>query len=132
MRVLLDTNVLLRTLAGDPVVESIRDILLSEDTEVYVSAVSWWDIAARIEDGRLRADLNELREAFAQSGFIELPLRGEHIGALAGLPASGPKTPSFDLVLAAQAEAEPLRLISSDTRFAVRSSLFLRVQPGGA
>ncbi|MDR1946372.1 MAG: PIN domain-containing protein [Desulfovibrio sp.] len=127
MRVLLDTNVLLRTLAGDPAVESIRDILLADETEVYVSAVSWWDIAARIEAGRLKADLAELREASAASGFIELPLRGEHIGALAGLAASGAKAPSFDLVLAAQAEVEPLRLISSDTRFAVRSSLFLRV-----
>jgi PIN domain nuclease of toxin-antitoxin system len=127
MRVLLDTNVLLRTLAGDPAVESIRDILLADETEVYVSAVSWWDIAARIESGRLKADLAELREASEQSGFIELPLRGEHIGALAGLPASGPKTSSFDLVLAAQAEAEPLRLISSSMRPAVRSSLFLLV-----
>jgi PIN domain nuclease of toxin-antitoxin system len=126
MRVLLDTNVLLRTLAGDPVVESIRDILLAEETEVFVSAVSWWEIAARIVDGRLCADLNELREAAVQSGFIELPLRGGHVGALSSMSDSGPHITSFDRMIAAQAESEPLRLISSTPRPAVRSSLYLR------
>jgi PIN domain nuclease of toxin-antitoxin system len=126
MRVLLDTNVLLRTLAGDPVVESIRDILLAEETEVFVSSVSWWDIAARIEAGLLHADLKELREAAVESGFIELPLRGEHVGALPSLRGSGLKITSFERMIAAQAESEPLRLISADVRLTGRSSLFLR------
>jgi PIN domain nuclease of toxin-antitoxin system len=126
MRVLLDTNVLLRALAGDPAVDNIRDILLAEETEIFVSAVSWWDIAARIEAGKLRADLKELREAAVESGFIELPLRGEHIGALSALSDSEPQASSFQHMIAAQAEAEPLRLVSSDMRLAGRSALFLR------
>jgi PIN domain nuclease of toxin-antitoxin system len=126
MRILLDTNVLLRTLAGDPAVEGMRDILLAEETEVFVSAVSWWDIAERIEPGRLRADLKELREAAAESGFIELPLRGEHVGALSALPDSERQSSSFQRMIAAQAEAEPMRLVSADMRFAGRSALFLR------
>jgi PIN domain nuclease of toxin-antitoxin system len=126
MRVLLDTNVLLRTLAGDPAVEDLRDILLAEETEVFFSAVSWWDIAARIDAGLLRADLKELRLAAAESGFIELPLRGEHVGALSALPASEARVPSFQRMIAAQAEAEPMRLVSADMRFAGRSALFLR------
>ncbi|MDR2603974.1 MAG: type II toxin-antitoxin system VapC family toxin [Desulfovibrio sp.] len=127
MRVLLDTNVLLRTLAGDPAVESIRDILLADETEIFVSVVSWWDITARIEAGKLRADLKELREAAAESGFAELPLRGEHVAALPSLSGSGLKTASFDRMIAAQAEVEPLRLVSADLRVAGRSALFLRV-----
>jgi PIN domain nuclease of toxin-antitoxin system len=126
MRVLLDTNVLLRTLAGDPAVEGMRDILLAEETEVFVSAVSWWDIAARIEAGLLRADLKELREAAAESGFVELPLRGEHVGALSALPDSERQSSSFQRMIAAQAVAEPMRLVSADMRFAGRSALFLR------
>jgi PIN domain nuclease of toxin-antitoxin system len=126
MRILLDTNVLLRTLAGDPAVEGMRDILLAEETEVFVSAVSWWDIAERIETGRLRADLQELREAAAESGFVELPLRGEHVGALSALPDSERQSSSFQRMIAAQAEAEPMRLVSADMRFAGRSALFLR------
>ncbi|MDR2604085.1 MAG: PIN domain-containing protein [Desulfovibrio sp.] len=126
MRVLLDTNVLLRTLAGDPTVEGMQDILLADETEVFVSAVSWWDIAARIEAGRLDADLKELREAAAESGFVELPLRGEHVGALPALSGSGLQTTSFARMIAAQAESEPLRLISADTRLAGRALLFLR------
>jgi PIN domain nuclease of toxin-antitoxin system len=127
MRILLDTNVLLRTLAGDPAVENIRDILLADETEIFVSVVSWWDIAVRIEAGKLRADLKELREAAVQSGFVELPLRGEHVGALPSLSCSGLQSASFDRMIAAQAETEPLRLVSSDTRLAGRSALFLRV-----
>jgi PIN domain nuclease of toxin-antitoxin system len=126
MRVLLDTNVLLRALAGDPAVEGMRDILLGDETEVFFSAVSWWDIAARIEAGRLDADLKELREAAAESGFVELPLRGEHVGALATLSGTGLQVSSFARMIAAQAEREPLRLISSDMRLAGRSALFLR------
>jgi PIN domain nuclease of toxin-antitoxin system len=126
MRVLLDTNVLLRALAGDPAVESMRDILLSEETEVFVSAVSWWDIAARIDAGLLPASLKELREAAAESGFAELPLRGEHVGALSSVADSGLHITSFDRMITAQAESEPLRLISADARLAGRSSLFLR------
>jgi PIN domain nuclease of toxin-antitoxin system len=126
MRVLLDTNVLLRALAGDPSVEGMRDILLAEETEVFVSAVSWWDIAERIEAGLLPADLKELREAAVESGFVELPLRGEHVGALSALPDSERQSSSFQRMIAAQAEAEPMRLVSGDMRFAGRSALFLR------
>jgi PIN domain nuclease of toxin-antitoxin system len=126
MRVLLDTNVLLRALAGDPAVESMRDILLAEETEVFVSVVSWWDIAARIDAGTLRADLKELREAAVESGFAELPLRGEHVGGLSAVSDTGLDITSFDRMLAAQAESEPLRLISADTRLAGRFSLFVR------
>jgi PIN domain nuclease of toxin-antitoxin system len=129
MRVLLDTDVLLRALAGDPGVESIRDILLAEETDIYVSVVSWWDIATRIENGELKADLQELRKAAVESGFIELPLRGEHVCALSALSdiKAGLNASSFALMMAAQAEVVPLRLISSDARLAGRSSMFLRV-----
>jgi PIN domain nuclease of toxin-antitoxin system len=127
MRVLLDTNVLLRVLAGDPAVESIQDVLLADDTEIYVSVVSWWDIATRVESGNLQADLKELREAAQESGFIELPLRGEHVCALSG---SGLQISSFECMITAQAEVEPMRLVSSDMRLAGRSALFLRVQQG--
>jgi PIN domain nuclease of toxin-antitoxin system len=126
MRVLLDTNVLLRVLAGDPAVESIQDVLLADDTEIYVSVVSWWDIATRLESGNLQADLKELREAAEESGFIELPLRGEHVGALSALSDSGLKASSFERMITAQAESEPMRLVSSDMRLAARSALFLR------
>jgi PIN domain nuclease of toxin-antitoxin system len=88
--------------------------------------VSWWDIAARIEAGLLQAELGELRDAAVESGFVELPLRGEHVGALPAVSDSGLNIASFDRMVAAQAESEPLRLISSDTRLVGRFSLFVR------
>jgi PIN domain nuclease of toxin-antitoxin system len=128
MRVLLDTDILLRTLAGDPLVEkNIGDVLLAADTEVYVSVISWWDIAARIVSGSLQADLDELREASVQSGFYELPLYGGHVRALAGLPSCELHITSFDRMLAAQAEAEPLRLISANRKLAGYTSMLVRI-----
>ncbi|MDR1341122.1 MAG: type II toxin-antitoxin system VapC family toxin [Prevotellaceae bacterium] len=128
MRVLLDTDILLRTLAGDPLVEkNIGDVLLAEDTEVYVSVISWWDIAARIASGSLQADLDELREASVQSGFYELPLHGGHVRTLAGLPSCELHITSFDRMLAAQAETEPLRLISANRKLAGYTSMLVRI-----
>jgi PIN domain nuclease of toxin-antitoxin system len=128
MRVLLDTDILLLTLAGDPLVEkNISDVLLADDTEVYVSVISWWDIAARIASGCLQADLNELREASAQSGFFELPLHGGHVRALAGLSSCDLHITSFDRMLAAQADAEPLRLISANRKLAGYTSILVRI-----
>ena len=47
MRLLLDTNVLLWTMAGDARGDHLRDRLLDEDNAVYVSAASFWEIAIK-------------------------------------------------------------------------------------
>jgi hypothetical protein len=53
-------------------------------------------------------------------------LRGEHVGALSALSDSGLNVSSFECMITAQAETEPMRLVSSDMRLAGRSALFLR------
>ena len=112
MRLLLDTNVLLWTLAGDPRVEHLQARIVDDDNEVYVSAASFWEVAIKAGIGKLDVDVAQLREAARDSGYLELPVLGAHTEHLAGLPAIH-KDP-FDRMLVAQAKAEPMRLLTSD------------------
>ncbi|MCL2159561.1 MAG: type II toxin-antitoxin system VapC family toxin [Oscillospiraceae bacterium] len=112
MRLLLDTNVLLWALTNAPRIETVRDLLLADENEVFVSAVSWWEIAIKTRIGRLDADLPQLRAIAQESGFLELPLLGAHTEALATLPQY--HNDPFDHMLIAQAMSEPMRLITGD------------------
>lgn len=125
MRLLLDTNVLLWAMTDSPRIDNVRNLLLSDETEVFVSVVSWWEIAIKIRIGKLEADLPELRVAAAESGFAELPLLGPHAEMLATLPRH--HNDPFDHMLLAQAMVEPMRLITSDAALPAYTSLVMRI-----
>lgn len=112
MRLLLDTNVLLWTMAGDARVDHLRERLLDEDNEVVVSVASYWEVAIKTAIGKLDVDVAQLRQAARLSGFLELPVLGAHVEQLRGLPAI--HRDPFDRLLVAQAQAEPMRLLTSD------------------
>ena len=112
MRLLLDTNALLWALTNAPRIAAVRDLLLADENDVFVSTVSWWEIAIKTRIGKLDADLPTLRSVAQESGFMELPLLGAHAEILAAL-ACHHKDP-FDHMLIAQAIAEPMRLITGD------------------
>ena len=112
MRLLLDTNALLWALTNAPRIEPVMDLLLADDNEVFVSSVSWWEIAIKPRIGKFDADLQELRAIAQESGFMELPLLGLHAEMLATLPCH--HHDPFDHMLVAQAMAEPMRLITGD------------------
>ncbi len=121
MRILLDTHVLLWTLAGSDRIKSVSELILADDTEVYVSAASWWELAIKIGLGKLPANLLELRAASVESGFIELPVAGRHTEAL--LQLSPLHRDPFDRLLVAQAITEPMRLLTADSMLAKYSEL---------
>lgn len=121
MRLLLDTNVLLWTLAGSPKIQPVSQLILAPESEVFVSTASLWEIAIKTRIGKLTADLTEIRQAVAASGFIELSIRGEHVETIATLPMHH-KDP-FDRMIVAQAITEPLRLLSGDRQLAVYTEL---------
>ena len=125
MRLLLDTNVLLWTLSGSSRINDVRDLILSTDTEVYVSTASWWEIAIKTSIGKLNADIQMLRVASGQSGFLELPVLGVHTETLAKLPMLH-KDP-FDRLIVSQAITEPMRLLTSDSQLEAYSSLVQRI-----
>jgi PIN domain nuclease of toxin-antitoxin system len=121
VRLLLDTHIVLWTLAGSTRIDSIRDLILSDDSEIFVSTASWWELAIKIGLGKIEADLREVRVAAQESGFVELPVLGYHIEALQNL-APLHRDP-FDRLLVAQAMAEPMKLITADAKLAAYTDL---------
>lgn len=112
MRVILDTHVAIWIFKDDARVAHVRPLLLSEDSEVFVSAVSLWEIAIKIGIGKIDTNLAEFRQSILDSGFSELPMMGVHTEALLSL-APLHKDP-FDRMLVAQAVSEPMILITAD------------------
>ena len=125
MRILLDTHIALWVFAGDKRINSVSNVILSNETEIFISAASWWELAIKIGLGKLDADLKELRWAAKESGFIELPVKGEHTEALLQLPPIH-KDP-FDRLLVAQAITEPMKLITADNKLSDYSELIWKI-----
>ena len=125
MRVLLDTNALLWALTNAPRIAPVRELLLADENEVFVSTISWWEIAIKTRMGKLDASLPRLRAAARESGFLELPFLGSHAEMLATMPRH-PNDP-FDHMLVTQAMTEPMRLITGDRALLQYTSLVLHI-----
>jgi len=125
MRLLLDTNALLWALTNGPRIAPVRELLLDDENEVFVSTVSWWEIAIKTRIGKLDANLPELRATAQESGFLELPLLGSHAEMLATMPRH--HNDPFDHMLVAQAMAEPMRLITGDNVLSQYTPLVLHI-----
>jgi PIN domain nuclease of toxin-antitoxin system len=99
--------------------------LLSAETQVFVSVVSWWEIATKVRTGKLAVDLEQIRSYADEHAFVELPVTGEYMKAYMELPALH-KDP-FDHMLLAQAITSPMRLVTGDSFLAGYSSLVMVV-----
>jgi PIN domain nuclease of toxin-antitoxin system len=125
IRFLLDTNIVLWLAEDQPRINQIKDLIFSDDTEVFISAVSWWEIAIKVRTGKLQVDLAELRSLAGKHGFRELPLYGRTADALINLPKL--HNDPFDHMLIAQAITEPMRFITGDALLADYSSLVMAI-----
>ena len=113
---LLDTHALLWWLADSPALpDSARERIANPDQDVYVSAVSAWEIAIKRELGKLRAPL-ELAGVIQEEGFSELPIRLQH-GEQAGRLPPIHRDP-FDRMLVAQAAMHDMTILTRDESIA--------------
>ena len=116
MLFLLDTHALLWWLADSPSLpDSARERIANPDHDVYVSAVSAWEIAIKRELGKLRAPL-ELVQVIHEEGFTELPIRLHHGEQAARLPPI--HRDPFDRMLVAQAATHNMTIITRDESIA--------------
>ena len=113
MRLLLDTHALIWWDVGVGLRRAAERAIRDAD-QVYVSAVSGWEVAIKVSLGRLRTKRSVV-DAVTQSGFEELPVRLRHAEVLARLPRH--HRDPFDRILAAQALAEGLTLVTRDRSF---------------
>jgi PIN domain nuclease of toxin-antitoxin system len=119
MASLLDTHALIWWLAGDPRLSiRLREHLVREDEDVFVSAASAWEIATKARLGKLatpKALLADFAGAIETLGFLPLPIHLRHGQEAGQLP--GEHRDPFDRMLAAQARVEGLTLVSADPAF---------------
>lgn len=128
MRLLLDTQVLLWTLA-DPrrLDRETRATIESGDTEVLFSAASIWEIAikASLRRDDFAFDPAEIAQAALDTGFSELAVRVNAAALVARLPFL--HRDPFDRLLIAQAMAEPVTLYTTDAQLVPYSDLVRRI-----
>jgi PIN domain nuclease of toxin-antitoxin system len=118
---LLDTRVFLWLDAGSPrLSERTRTLILRTDQAVYVSAVSFWEIAIKRRDGKLAYD-GAPRTAAADAGFVELDISAADAETAGALDWS--HRDPFDRMLVAQCLNRSLTLVTADAKMRARDEI---------
>jgi len=92
-----------------------RKVIANPTSQVYVSAVSGWEVSIKQALGRLDVDTVKLMDEVEDNGFILLNISFQH-GIIAGGLPTHHRDP-FDRMLIAQAQCDELKLISVDSCF---------------
>ena len=116
MRILLDTNAWL-WITGDSsrLGPAARQIVLADENEIVLSAVSAWEISIKWALGKLHLPVppNEFAMAsIRESGFTRLDISFEDVVGVAVLPAI--HNDPFDRLLIAQARAGNVPILTGD------------------
>jgi len=119
MRALLDTHAFLWWLAGDSVLSAAaRTMIGDEDSTIFVSAATAWEIATKHRLGKLPGAASiapDIQGSVQGQGFMPLDVTMRHAqraGALRGYHRD-----PFDRMLIAQAMVEDCMLISNEQVF---------------
>ncbi len=103
---------------SDRLSNTARALILNLDNELFLSLVSIWEMQIKHQLGKLqlRVALSTIVNEQLRNRVQLLLIQPQHIYGLAQLPLH--HRDPFDRLLIAQARAENLTLISSDSRFA--------------
>jgi PIN domain nuclease of toxin-antitoxin system len=119
MNLLLDTHIALWAIADDRRLPKEAAKWIEDDANsIWVSAVSVWEITIKHMLAKKNMPISG-RQAlgyFREAGYRLLDIRSEHAVAIEDLPAI--HSDPFDRMLLAQAEVEPLKLLTSDVLLA--------------
>ena len=120
MKLLLDTHVLLWTIAGDDrLPEKAKELILQEENEIYFSIISLWEIQIKylLHPAEMKP-AEYVMKCCEKADFHLLNLSSESICKLAELsrPESAPKHKDpFDRMLICQAVTEDMLFLTHDT-----------------
>jgi PIN domain nuclease of toxin-antitoxin system len=123
---LLDTDVILLALSEPRrIPRHVRDAV--EKERLYMSVLSYWEVVLKVAKGKLHID--EPRawwgDALENLAATAVPLRAEHVSALYDLPPI--HQDPFDRMLIAQAIADNLHLVTTDSEIQKYASNKFRV-----
>lgn len=118
-RYLIDTHILLWLLAGSSrITQALHMTLADPRHTVYVSAASAWELAIKVNLGKLDVPPNLdhwLPAEIAAARLTPLPVQFAHALGVEQLPRH--HTDPFDRLMIAQAQIENLTLVSADRIF---------------
>jgi len=125
MRVLLDTNIFYWLFYEEHKLPSAARRTLDGADAVFVSAVSFWEIAIKVRVGKLKADIPELLSSLEPANLLELPVLARHTLLVSTLPLH--HADPFDRLLIAQATSEAMRLVTADSQLRQYGDLIIQV-----
>lgn len=119
MRLLLDTQLALWAVLDDPRLGGkATELILDLENQLFVSAASLWEIAIKHQLPQRRDPIpitaKHARALFESADYHILPITAAHAEAVDDLPPH--HSDPFDRIVAAQAIAEPMRLLTRDRR----------------
>lgn len=121
MKVLVDTHTFLWDLLSDHRSSRLaKQMLKSDEHELFFSLVSLWEIAIKIKTGKLNAvgsSVAYIRDEMENYSMALLPIRYQHILQLEALPVH--HSDPFDRLLIAQAVVESLPILTYDRVFSL-------------
>lgn len=115
-RYLLDTNALIRVISCPEELSSLAIDTITGDNDIIVSDVSLWEIAIKINIGKLDMDgsIPDIERQCSNLDFDRLPIKSSYFEILRTLPII--HRDPFDRLLISQAICEELPIISKSER----------------
>lgn len=115
-RYLVDTHIVLWCMNDSSFLpDSVRKLLSETHSDVYYSVICPWELAIKQAKGKI--DLPDVfYNTLPKMGFKLLPVEEAHVHTLRSLPAL--HGDPFDRMLAAQAKAEKMTLVTCDKNLA--------------
>jgi PIN domain nuclease of toxin-antitoxin system len=117
MKYLLDTHTLIWAITNkEKLSKKVKNILESSETEIYVSAISYWEISLKFALGKIDligGDSQDLLNESLKLGFTNIPLKPEICTTFKNLIANYHRDP-FDRMLIWQSISENYTLLTKD------------------
>ena len=121
MKFIIDTNVLIFLGTGkrDRISDDVMNIYGDQDSQIYISQVSFWEIAIKINIGKLHipTGLGEIIVRTRDVGIETISIKNIHTLNYAQLPRFDNHKDPFDRLIVSTAQTEKLPIISNDRNF---------------
>ena len=119
MRFLLDTHLILWWQGHrNRVPAEARTLIEDSQDSVYVSRASLWEVAIKVNQGKLQVNLPNFCQHIEEDGFRWPPIENRHLLQVATLPVFNDHKDPFDRMLVAQSLTEPAILLTVDAKLA--------------